>query len=71
MYRHILWEGGTDIALRIRLLDVATASLESDLAMHWTKGGAFVLRGTSALEDDLVAALSSAFQRDGIAVKLE
>jgi hypothetical protein len=65
----IFWEGGTDISLRIRLLDIATASLESDLAIHWSNGGPFVLRGTSALEDDLIAALTTAFQADGITVK--
>jgi hypothetical protein len=65
----ILWEGGTDITLQIRLLEVATASLESDLTMHWTNGGPFVLRGRSALEDDLVAALTAVFQSDGIARK--
>jgi hypothetical protein len=65
----ILWEGGTEIVLRVRILDIETALLESELAIHWTKGGPFVLRGTSALEDDLVAALTSAFQREGSLVR--
>jgi hypothetical protein len=59
----ILWQGSTKVSLRIRVLDVATSSLDSDVAMHWEKGGAFVIRGVKSLEDSLTAALASVFQR--------
>lgn len=58
----ILWEGGTEIILRIRMLKVSTGVMESDVTTHWIRGGPFVLRGASSLDEDLTAALQSAFQ---------
>jgi hypothetical protein len=55
----ILWEGGTDIVLRVRVLDILSGSLESDLTTHGTKAGPFILRGTSYLENSLNLALQS------------
>jgi len=58
----ILWEGSTKVSLRIRVLDVATSSLGSDVATDWEKGGAFVIRGAKFFEESLTAALESVFK---------
>ena len=57
----ILWEGGTEVVLRVRVLNVNTSALETDVAVHWKNSGAFVLKGTKTLERDLQAALASVF----------
>lgn len=57
-----LWQGSTNVCLRIKVLDVAGSSLDTDVALQWEKGGAFVLRGTKYLEESLVSALTSVFQ---------
>ena len=57
----VLWEGGTEVVLRVRVLNANTSALEADIATHWKDSGAFVLKGTKTLEQDLQAALSSVF----------
>jgi len=57
----ILWEGGTEVVLRIRVLNTKTSSVEADVTSHWKNGGAFVLKGTKTLERDMEAALTSVF----------
>ena len=57
----ILWHGSTDILFRIRVLDVPHVSLASNVSAHWTKGGPFALRGTSALKEGLKSALAAVF----------
>jgi hypothetical protein len=57
----ILWEGLTNVSLRIRILDVATSSLESDITIDWKKGGAFNIRGSKYFDESLTAALDSIF----------
>jgi hypothetical protein len=57
----ILWVGGTEVLLRVRVLDSNTSALESDIAAHWKDSGAFVLKGTKTLEQDLQSALASIF----------
>jgi len=57
----ILWHGSTDILFRVRVLDVPQISLASDVSVHWTKGGPFALRGTSALKEGLKSALAAVF----------
>jgi hypothetical protein len=57
----ILWEGGSEAVVRVRVLDVNSGSLESDVNMHRRNTGAFVLRGTKRLEEDLEAALGQVF----------
>lgn len=59
----VLWEGGTEVQLRVRMLDAKTSALEADIAVHWRDGGAFVLKGTGTLEQDLESALASVFGR--------
>ena len=60
----VLWEGGTEVLLRVRVLDAASGSLETDLDARWRYGGAFFLRGAKALEHDLHTALGSVFLGD-------
>lgn len=60
----ILWEGGTEAVLRVRILNVESSTLESDISTHWRKSGPFVLKGTGTLEDDLQSALGSIFTSD-------
>lgn len=57
----ILWEGGTEVVLRIRVLNAHTSALETDITIHWKNSGAFVLKGTKTLEQDIQAALASVF----------
>ena len=57
----VLWEGGTEVILRVRVLNATTSALETDATIHWKDSGAFVLKGTKTLEQDLQAALSSVF----------
>jgi len=57
----ILWEGGSEAAVRVRILDVNSGSLDADVAMRRRNSGAFVLRGTKHLEEDLKAALTQVF----------
>ncbi|TMG72803.1 MAG: hypothetical protein E6H75_14770 [Betaproteobacteria bacterium] len=60
----ILWSGGTEVVLRIRVLDAGSGALETDLDARWSYGGAFYLRGARALEQDLQTALGSVFLGD-------
>ena len=57
----ILWEGGTEVVLRVRVLNAHTSVLETDITIHWKNSGAFVLKGTQTLEQDLQAALAVVF----------
>jgi hypothetical protein len=57
----ILWEGGTEVVLRVRVLNANTSALEADITTHWKDSGAFILKGTKTLEQDLQAALASVF----------
>jgi len=57
----VLWEGGTEVMLRVRVLNVTTSALETDASIHWKDSGAFVLKGNKTLEQDLQAALTSVF----------
>lgn len=57
----VLWEGGTEVVLRARVLDAATAALDRDVAVRWKSGGAFVLKGQWTLEEDMHAALRTIF----------
>lgn len=53
----ILWEGGTEVQLRVRVLDVATMRLIADRSLRWSRSGGYALRGTGSLDDDMRAAL--------------
>lgn len=55
----ILWSGGTEVAMRVRVLDLLSSALESDVSARWFRGGPFVVRGTGSLERDMAAALAA------------
>jgi hypothetical protein len=43
------------------VLNARTSALEADVTSHWKNSGAFVLKGTKTLEQDMQAALASVF----------
>ena len=55
----VLVEGGTEVVLDIRALGAGGETL-ADFRSHWRNGGAWVLRGTATLEEDMVSALRAA-----------
>jgi hypothetical protein len=58
----ILWSGATNVSLRIRVLDVATSSMDSDITTDWMKGGPFNIRGAKYYAESLTAALETVFK---------
>jgi hypothetical protein len=58
----ILWSGATNVSLRVRVLDVVTSSLDSDITTDWIKGGAFNIRGAKYFAESLTAALETVFK---------
>ncbi len=53
-------EGGTEVVLELRLLDVPSSSAQANVRTHWWNGGTFVVRGVGSLERDMSAALAAA-----------
>jgi hypothetical protein len=53
-------EGGTEVMLELRLLDVPTSSAQANVRSHWWNGGTFVVKGVGSLERDMSAALAAA-----------
>ena len=53
-------EGGTEVVLELRLLDVPTSSARANVRTHWSNGGTFVVKGVGSLERDMSAALAAA-----------
>ena len=53
-------EGGTEVVLQVRLLDVRTSAGQADVRTHWQHGGTFVIKGVASLERDMGAALAAA-----------
>lgn len=58
----ILWEGGTETKMRIRVLNIAPPALKMDASVHRKDTGAFVLRGTGALDQDIALTLKEVFK---------
>ena len=56
-----LVEGGTEVVLEIKVLDVRAAESMANFRTHWQNGGAFVLKGVKTLEQDMRSALEAAF----------
>jgi hypothetical protein len=61
LYAPVFWEGATEVVLRVRVLDAASSALESDLTTRWKHGGAFIVKSTKTLEQDLQSALGVVF----------
>jgi hypothetical protein len=57
-----LVEGGTEVVLEVRALDVRSGALLASFHTHWQNGGAMVIKGVSSLPQDMSAALREALQ---------
>ena len=53
-------EGGTEVVLELRLVDVPTSSAQANVRTHWWNGGTFVVKGVGSLDRDMSAALAAA-----------
>jgi len=53
-------EGGTEVVLELRLLDVPTSTAQAKVRTHWSNGGTFVVKGVGSLDRDMSAALAAA-----------
>jgi hypothetical protein len=53
-------EGGTEVVLGIRVMDVPAAQPLADLTTHWQNGGKFVVKGVQSLPEDMKSALHAA-----------
>lgn len=58
----ILFEGATEVKLRVRVLDTNTTSLDYDIYSEWKNGGPFVIKGIKTLGDDMYENLKSIFE---------
>lgn len=58
----ILFDGSTEVKLRVRILDTNSTSLDSDIYSEWKNGGPFVLKGVKTLEQDMYDNLKSIFE---------
>ena len=57
-----LVEGGTEVVLELRVLDVGSGASLASFQTHWQNGGAMVIKGVSSLPQDMRAALREALQ---------
>src|SRR5262245_13275563 len=55
----VLVEGGTEVVLEVRILDVRNAASMANVRTHWQNGGTFVVKGVKTLEQDMSAALAA------------
>ena len=56
-------EGGTEVLVDLRVLDVAGARSLAQMRTHWRDGGSFVVKGVATLDRDLAAALAATLLR--------
>ena len=62
----ILWQTKNEVLVRVRSLDVGSGEIESDVTIHWMRGGPFTAHGAKELPIDLRGALHSIVSgRDG------
>jgi hypothetical protein len=52
-------EGGTEVLIDVRVLDVRGARSLADVRTHWQNGGTFVIKGVQSLDQDMSAALAA------------
>jgi hypothetical protein len=53
----VLVEGGTEVVIDVRVLDLHTSESLADVRTHWKNGGMFVVKGVKTLDQDMSAAL--------------
>lgn len=59
-----LVEGGTEVVLEMKAVNVRTGHSVASVRTHWKNGGAFVIKGTGALDVDMSSALQAALLPD-------
>lgn len=52
-------EGGTEVLIDVRVLDVQSSASLADARTFWRNGGTFVVKGVKTLDQDMSAALSA------------
>ena len=57
-----LVDGGTDVVLDIVVQDAADMATKRQFTVHWTNGGAGVVKGVASLPGDMASALTAALQ---------
>jgi hypothetical protein len=55
----VVVEGGTEVLVDVRALDVTTSELLATRQTTWRNGGPFVIKGIKTLEQDMSAALAA------------
>jgi hypothetical protein len=53
----VLIEGGTEVVIDVRVLNVQTSKSMANVRTHWQNGGTFVIKGVKTLDQDMSAAL--------------
>lgn len=66
----ILWEGGSEVVVSIRVLDLKTQQLVAHTHVQRRDTGAFILRGTGNLSQDLEKLLEDVFKRKPLIMEL-
>jgi len=57
-----LLEGGTEVVLDLRALDMRSGAPLASFQTHWQNGGAMVIKGVASLPQDMSAALREALR---------
>lgn len=55
----VIIEGGTEVVIDVRALNVLTEQSLASVQTSWRNGGAFVIKGVKTLDKDMSAALSA------------
>jgi hypothetical protein len=55
-----LLEGGTDVVLELKVLDIRTGASLANFRTHWQNGGPLVIKGVKTLPQDMSSALQAA-----------
>ena len=53
----VLVEGGTEVIVDVRVLNVHTSESMANVRTHWQNGGTFIIKGVKTLDQDMSAAL--------------
>lgn len=53
----VIVEGGTEVVIDVRVLDLHTSESLVNVRTHWKSGGTFVVKGVKTLDQDMSAAL--------------
>jgi len=62
----VLVEGGTEVVLELKALNVRTHELIATLRTHWQNGGPLVIKGVKTLEQDMRAALAATLTQTAV-----